>query len=475
MEEQVAVKKAYVPSVAPWKRKQEWGGDSFPDSGQEFHSPEHPWVQCGENQNNIEAGFSYYSPDTVFSQPWNVLLIALPEDRQDELLLRVRGSDNWRRPVFVRERSPLSDALSDGLLPSSLQAWLVDFQARSKVRRIASIDGRSRLVNYLVPRPNARVRPVWDPSAKSLYIYPLLEALGAEYEDLKAESLAMEGLLVRDELVDRIRLCAHCESGALNYVDVCPSCKSIEINEVRSLHCFTCGTVNDEDKFKRVGKLECPNCSTTLRHIGVDYDRPLETMDCASCQTMFSEAEIVAKCHRCLRRNNPSSLFVRNIQTYRLGNVSGLFKSSSENTRDSIDFGGCDQLDRFSWALNWLSSRRESSRLKHVILCAHFTNYDAVLDSEGGRHVESLVDEFVARIVATVQSQDIVARVGRDTIFVVFPDTDKKLIRSIKTALDPLVGASLLSVQFEWSDLPIKAGSLIAEKIDEAGIDLPVQ
>ncbi len=42
--------------------------------------------------------------------------------------------------------------------------------------------------------------------------------------------------------------------------------------------------------------------------MGVDYDRAMENYQCNGCTQIFSEPEVVADCHHCGTKNDPSSL-----------------------------------------------------------------------------------------------------------------------------------------------------------------------
>ena len=108
-----------------------------------------------------------------------------------------------------------------------------------------------------------------------------------------------ENLLEAGELLDRLRQCPSCSSSRLNYVDVCPECHALDIVREPSLHCFVCGHVGPQQAFLKGDALVCPNCLSQLRHIGSDYDRPLENYRCRSCGAFFVDAEVDVRCIDC--------------------------------------------------------------------------------------------------------------------------------------------------------------------------------
>ncbi|WP_242510220.1 hypothetical protein [Halorhodospira halophila] len=99
---------------------------------------------------------------------------------------------------------------------------------------------------------------------------------------------------------------------------IAPECDSLEIRTEIGLHCFSCGHVAPQRRFQKNGMLKCPNCYVTLRHIGEDYDRPLENQVCDHCQHMFMEGRVQARCMACGQVHEPNSLEPCGVYRYRL-------------------------------------------------------------------------------------------------------------------------------------------------------------
>ncbi|MGE6098389.1 hypothetical protein [Aeromonas salmonicida] len=236
---------------------------------------------------------------------WNpaqhaVLLLNLPADEQDRVLQAVRRDpDRYLHPVFCLEKSPLSPMLADGLLVQ------LDERVPHMLERLALLrlrehpDEMEKLAWYSWPRAHFRLLPRWQAGCRQGYSYPLLDCLLGSEAAGSLPQLVSERLLQSEQLVDRVRLCNRCHSAHLNFVDVCPECAHIALEAKPAVHCFTCGHVDDQDAFMQQGALRCPKCVTTLRHIGVDYDRPLEKYLCLSCHARFMEAAVLARCHEC--------------------------------------------------------------------------------------------------------------------------------------------------------------------------------
>src|SRR5207253_2080188 len=79
----------------------------------------------------------------------------------------------------------------------------------------------------------------------------------------------------------------------------CPQCGSIDTAEQNFLHCYSCGHVGTQDEYLTNEGLACPKCAVRLRHIGVDYDRALETFGCKDCSGRFTEPKVKARCLEC--------------------------------------------------------------------------------------------------------------------------------------------------------------------------------
>lgn len=119
-------------------------------------------------------------------------------------------------------------------------------------------------------------------------------------------------------MLDRQRECAYCRSAHLSFIDICPNCQSIDIKLQASLHCFTCGCVDVQDKFMHSGTLVCPKCHKHLRHIGSDYDRPIENYRCQSCSHSFIEGDVQVRCAMCEKEMKPGELILNEVHSWRL-------------------------------------------------------------------------------------------------------------------------------------------------------------
>ncbi|EAB9064449.1 GGDEF domain-containing protein, partial [Salmonella enterica subsp. enterica] len=132
------------------------------------------------------------------------------------------------------------------------------------------------------------------------------------------QSLQRRRCLEADAPIDRTRHCRQCSGAHPHYFDVCPHCRSIQIERAMALHCFTCGHVAPQADFQQESALVCPQCHARLRHIGVDYDRPLVQYACADCHHVFIETSVLTRCLDCDAVAAPDALDVRVVAPLRL-------------------------------------------------------------------------------------------------------------------------------------------------------------
>lgn len=238
------------------------------------------------------------------------------------LVERIRRSPWWDRPAWADQAGASLPWLDgQGGIEQARQAG----ERALAVRRTLRLDANAlhfdeRVLYFLAQRDGAELTPVCDRHSRTLYRHPVLELLARDDEDAGAGAVALvrRSLLEAARLLDRTRHCRSCGSAHLHYLDVCPHCSSIEIRKSLSLHCFTCGHVAPESDFRADADLTCPKCTARLRHIGVDYDRPMTQLACASCHHVFVESTVVARCLDCAATADPGELDVREVGALRL-------------------------------------------------------------------------------------------------------------------------------------------------------------
>lgn len=242
-------------------------------------------------------------------------------------------------------------------------------------------------------------------------------------------SLCSQGLIATMGLVDRIRICAHCHTGILNYIDACPVCESIDFSKKRMIHCFTCGHVAPEENFKNGMMFICPRCNSALRHIGSDYDRPVESYLCNSCGERFIDPEVKADCLRCRHKSAPEDLVIRQLYNYvittkgkravQLGIVDFEFSLFDDN-RNVVPL-------YFYQVLDWLvQMKARYTDEDFSLLCIKIVGLEAFDSTAGMTQFKNLIDELAMRIRELVRMTDITTSTGSNTFWIILPRTNQK-------------------------------------------------
>ncbi len=398
----------------------------------------------------------------------DVLLIDLPGNAAGQSLRKLRMSPLYRFSLIYccRDLDSWCEALSDGAPPAELKEitplwrlWKVRF---SLFNRGAAPDRfESRVLSWLWLRSSGVVHALRDPQVPQHYRYPLLEVL-AEDEQVNSfvwlKLMAQQGWLGEGELVDRVRLCAGCGSGRLNYVDVCPECQALDISRQPSLHCFTCGHVGAQEHFLKDGMLLCPNCLNRLRHIGSDYDRPLENYRCKPCQAFFVDADVEARCLDCGMSHAPDKLRVREVRHFHLAEAGRLRcrqgfndESGALNQFGRLNLlGGKDFYDLLNWQIQIV---RRYQLPAFSVIGMRFVNLKDSLARLGEHRGHAFVDSLVDRLQEAVRETDRCSRSSEEFLWLMLPHTGAEGMLSLKERLSKV--AELFSAP-EVSDVTLR-------------------
>lgn len=250
------------------------------------------------------------------------------------------------------------------------------------------------------------------------------EESAASYKWVKA--LENNGYLETDELVDRIRLCPKCESSHLNYVDLCSNCGSKNFEKRTMLHCFTCGYVAPEKDFVNAMTLVCPRCGTVLRHLGSDYDHPLESYECNDCGTRFIEPDVKAECFNCHTQTIPDLLPANDLYSYVLSEKGVTAVRTGTMQREINVFDGMNNVvfPYFCSTVSWLSDfRRRYPEEIFTLLCIKFAGVYEVGEALGEEAFANFVKTLSQRMKELIRTTDVITSTAPDTYWILLPRT----------------------------------------------------
>ena len=400
-----------------------------------------------------KIGFGAYNRLDDISAPFADAAALPSTDRHDAVVLdqppaeaeaslrQLRSHELYSHSLIYVTQHPsdIGRALSDGLVPHEREQMSQDVRIwRQRHREIehalADASLESRLLSWLWMGPHRLLHAVRTPSQKDLYSYPLVESLKTSAIEQDTfwvlQFAAQQNWISTRQLVDRVRLCMHCNSGHLNYVDVCPDCQSLSIERQPSLHCFVCGHVGPQEKFMKDRGLFCPNCLSQLRHIGSDYDRPMENYRCRDCQTFFVDALVQVRCLDCGEIHLPEELKVREVHDFQLTEFGrlrcrqGLLKADF-NIEAHFDFQGLLKREPFMLLLGWmLDIKRRYKDSVFSIVGMRIVDLRPTLEQLGERRGYALLDSIVARLAELIRDTDRCTRTTDDIIWLFLPETD---------------------------------------------------
>lgn len=288
------------------------------------------------------------------------------------------------------------------------------------------------LLSYLFTRPRAKIAGYLTLSEPKGISYPLVKALIGQPKNFDEwsflENLVSRDLLARVDLIDEIQTCPFCHSGLLNYKNSCPNCHSVDIRSQQFIHCFSCGNIGPMNEFFRQEKLICPRCHTKLRHIGIDYDKPLEDKLCNQCSFYFLDAEINVICMNCLKVQNPEKLVSRRVYTYQLSKR-GEFLARGIEKKIQTDYS--QFFDFIAWPmfmaiLKWqLQLATRYKDLHFSLLALKIANKNDILNEFGIHHAEKLLTEFYERLRNIFRESDLATQ-EEDFLLFFLPMTNKE-------------------------------------------------
>ena len=170
----------------------------------------------------------------------------------------------------------------------------------------------------------------------------------------------------------------------------------------------------------------CPNCKNRLRHIGSDYDRPLENYRCRDCEHIFIEPAVSCHCMHCGSASEPDALTPKLIYAYQL-TEKGRISATTGSVEDI--FSLFDNLNNvnpvvFESMLDWLLSLCRRHADEHFsLIVIRMINVLELTDQLGRHKAKELIDEFARRVRELIRSTDLTTRTNQNTLWLLLPKT----------------------------------------------------
>lgn len=382
------------------------------------------------------------SPDGIVIRSSNPAL-------SEQLIRKLRGTTaTCIVPiVLLEDHDPGVALLADGQapdVPAALKKMEPILSRMAEVpAEVLELGQDFRLLAYLYTRPEKVLSTDRQWHHERVHSYPVAESLADPNTDIDRwlSNLEERRYLEHAGLLDRVRLCPNCGGCHHNFVDACPESRSIDIVQKPFLHCFTCGHVAPEENFLSGDSLVCPNCLSRLRHIGTDYDRPLENYVCRDCGRSFIEPTVIARCLSCGAENAPEALIPRQVYAYRLAErgILAARTGSLEDIYALFDNLNYIRPQFFESLVDWLMAicnRHGEERFS--LLGIRLSNILELTDRIGRYRTSELVDEFASRLREAIRKTDLTTRTSRSILWILLPKTDHASCRVLVSRLEKI-------------------------------------
>lgn len=253
----------------------------------------------------------------------------------EEIITSIRTHSNIKialKPVFINAIYRIPKEIEIHLDGAVELSMISNYMQRVITinKRVNSIEKPRLLSNNLLIQyktlaflntRNNQLSPIISRESFVGYEFPFISLFYKKTEALSLlENLqkAVEKNYLSFKLQDYIHLCKSCSGNYLNFRECCPKCDSIDINAHDMIHHFVCAHVAPEKDFKKEDILECPKCDKSLRHIGIDYDKPSTIYSCNTCSHEFQNPGMLSLCIDCGTENKLEELLQKTIGNYAL-------------------------------------------------------------------------------------------------------------------------------------------------------------
>lgn len=304
---------------------------------------------------------------------------------------------------------------------------------------------------------NRPLRPVKDRTSRIGYKFPIL-SLGYQEESPKLEINALHSAIEKDffsaSFHDRMHLCSKCHSGFLNYKELDPKSGSSNLITENLIHHFVCAYVGPEGDFLQGESMVCPKCNKTLRHIGVDYDKPSVMYKCLDNDNYFQEPDLKAECMHCGHMNDLESLEQYDIFSYVLtdeGKEEAIQpKGTDEHSRDVV-YSGFITYSTFGTFLKYEIERTRQNNINSSVGLIRI-GISSTMEMGLGNRYEKLIKDISSFIASNTDSSNVLSR-SVNSFFIILPDTAtskaKSKIDFLSSSIDQLIKNNIKDYEIE--------------------------
>ncbi|MBN8697913.1 MAG: hypothetical protein J0L87_15385 [Bacteroidetes bacterium] len=348
----------------------------------------------------------------------------------------------YLKPVFLinykESKDPILSHLHDGIIYSydqikelaELTKQIFFKTTQLDYQLITSFEAQTikKVLNYMYTRELRTLKPYADLHSVIGYTYPEISVNFDNNEEAQVleilEWAEREGLIWPDFL-ERIYLCNTCSSGFLSFREVCPHCNSSNSKSEDLVHHFPCAFIGPITDFKNPidNTLSCPKCNKTLRHIGVDYDKPSIIHHCNNCNNNFQDFFVKAKCVSCSNDTDVQFLVPKSINVYKLTKkgrsaATNGFLSTGQEIEDIF---GTINMATLKIMLHYELERiKDNPEQKTSIALLHMENIFELFNKIGKKAQKALLEDLVNLIRENIKPADFIAFENSSTLYLGF-------------------------------------------------------
>jgi hypothetical protein len=275
----------------------------------------------------------------------------------------------------------------------------------------------NKILRYIHSRDLKSLTPFLYPNSALGYDYPFVGILFQTNLSNNTDIIAFLKKLEKENyfkstFVDYVYQCNHCYATHLIYREVCPKCESADVEQKDLIHHFSCAYVGPKDDFTAQNhELICPKCDKRLKHIGVDYDKPSSISTCNTCEHVFQDVKINAKCTNCGHDNEVEKLLKKEISTFQVTSKTyfaaehGVYAFNV--SLDSIQ--GTVPIDVFKIMLGYEIERLKLAKINSNLACIKLLNATEIFEKLGKDTKIGLWADLIQIIRSTIKKSDILA------------------------------------------------------------------
>jgi len=326
-----------------------------------------------------------------------------------------------------------------------------------------------KVLKYLQSREKKQLLPIPSRKTKMGYLYPMVSFnLDSEHEEKALDILnaaEKEGFFT-SEFYDSFYVCNKCFSSFMHFRETCPKCESSDIEVEDVVHHFRCAYVGPISDFFTDGDTSrtmiCPKCSKSLKHIGVDYDKPSQIYSCNQCEHTFQDPIIRAKCSDCDANPRVEKLVKKKIKKYFLTSSGRNAVHARERIHLNMYQEALQDIMEESTFLDYLEreiDRKKEVEFESTIAGLNFENFHEILKNLNKEKTVNLIRQLYREIRNSVQPSDEVVFKDRNTVLILYTEKDYKTSASMTLHIKNLV-TELIRDNFNDFELEVRASHL---------------